>query len=90
MSGFAYWNATYHGQVLIPDYNLFWDYPEFLGGGENLEFGDNNILDREPLFEEDSFRLREGSPGIDQGQPDLQDTDGSRSDIGVYGGPYAY
>ena len=85
----GFYSATTTGQPLIPDYNLFWDYAELLGGGD-IEFGDHNIIDQEPLFEENSYRLREGSPGIDQGRPDLLDPDGSRSDIGVYGGPYAY
>ncbi|HID10896.1 MAG TPA: hypothetical protein EYP17_06305 [Candidatus Latescibacteria bacterium] len=37
------------------------------------------------------FHLREGSPRIDGGNPDPEynDPDGSRNDIGIYGGPYA-
>lgn len=82
-------NAQGHGQPLIPDYNLFWDYEELYSGAP-MEWGENNIVDQEPLFEENGYRLQEGSPGIDAGRPDLLDKDGSRSDIGVYGGPYAY
>lgn len=33
------------------------------------------------------YRLRPDSPLIDTGDPALQDRDGTRSDIGVYGGP---
>jgi hypothetical protein len=38
----------------------------------------------------DDFHLAEGSPLIDAGSPDAdeEDADGSRSDVGVYGGPY--
>jgi len=85
----AFWNAAINGQPLIPDYNLLWDFDRLLAGGP-MVWGEHNIDDQEPLFEEGSYRLREGSPGIDQGRPDLLDPDGSRSDIGVYGGPYAY
>jgi len=83
------YNAQRHGQPLIPDYNLLWNV-ERLTTGSPMGWGEHNIVNQEPLFEEDSYRLREGSPGIDQGRPDLLDPDGSRSDIGVYGGPYAY
>jgi len=37
---------------------------------------------------DDDLHLEQGSPCIDQGDPDLQDPDGSRSDMGAYGGPY--
>ena len=85
----GYRNAQGHGQPIIPDYNLFWNVDQ-IQAGSPMGWGDHNIDNQEPVFEEDSFRLREGSPGIDQGRPDLLDPDGSRSDIGVYGGPYAY
>jgi hypothetical protein len=35
------------------------------------------------------FRLRKSSPCIDSGDPGLVDTDGTRSDMGMYGGPLA-
>jgi hypothetical protein len=87
---YAFWNRPNEGQQLRPDYNLIWDYQTFLGGSQVIEFGDNNIIDENPLFEAGSYRLREGSPAIDTGNPQIQDSDGSRSDIGVFGGPYAY
>lgn len=62
----------------------------FNGNVDPIEWGENNQYESEPIFEENSYRLREGSPGIDQGLPDVLDVDGSRSDIGLYGGPYAY
>ena len=85
----AFWNAANNGQPLVPDYNLFWDCSRLFAGGP-FEWGHHNITDQEPLFGEDSYRLRAGSPGIDAGRPDLLDLNGSRSDIGVYGGPHAY
>ena len=43
------------------------------------EFGDDNILDENPLFvdvEEGDFRLQKGSPGIDNGNNDVVDEEG--------------
>ena len=83
----AIFNRANNGQLMIPDFNLLWDFGRiWLRAG----WGESNIDDQEPIFIENSYRLWEGSPGIDQGRPDLRDPDGSRSDIGVYGGPYAY
>ncbi len=45
----------------------------------------------DPMFvNEDSldFHLQMFSPMIDAGHPDVLDKDGSRSDLGLYGGPY--
>ena len=80
------WNGAGHGQPLIPDYNLAWEYTIV---GFSV-WGEHNIMDQEPLFEDDSYILREDSPGFNQGRPDIKDLDGSRSDIGVHGGPQAY
>lgn len=45
-------------------------------------------IEEDPLFIE-NYRLQDNSPCIDAGNPDSQynDTDGSRNDIGAYGGP---
>jgi len=53
--------------------------------------GEGNI-DADPLFvspEEGHFSLLSGSPCIDTGDPELPDPDGTRSDMGAYGGPAA-
>ena len=58
-------------------------------GFEISEFGDDNILDEEPLFvdaEEGDFRLRLNSPGIDAGDDDAVDEDGTD----VAGNPRIY
>jgi hypothetical protein len=47
-------------------------------------------IDADPLFLGNSdFHLQPGSPCIDAGNPDPQynDNDGSRNDMGAYGGP---
>ena len=52
--------------------------------------GVNGNLSKDPLFVSASdFQLKKGSPAINAGDPAIKDTDGSRSDMGVYGGPGA-
>ena len=87
---YALWNTSALDiNPIVPDYNLIWDYQRLMNEPE-FELGPNNIIDQNPLFEEGSFILQVDSPAIDSGRQDLLDLDGSRSDIGVYGGPYSY
>ncbi|MFC1982675.1 leucine-rich repeat domain-containing protein [Chloroflexota bacterium] len=72
------------------DYNVMWNNSGCDYGG-NVEPGPHE-LSTEPLFIDaarSDFRLRPGSPCIDAGDPEPQynDTDGSRNDIGAFGGP---
>jgi hypothetical protein len=48
-------------------------------------------MDENPDFDNSAgdFSLRSSSPCIDAGSPDIRDSDGSRSDMGAYGGPGA-
>lgn len=48
-------------------------------------FGDDYAMGPQ-IFD---YHLVPGSPGIDAGPPELRDPDGSRADIGAYGGPFA-
>jgi len=57
--------------------------------------GEHNIV-ADPMFNKDTtfsidtienFRLQKFSPAIDTGDPSILDVDGSRSDIGMFGGP---
>jgi beta propeller repeat protein len=71
-------------------YNLYWENQTNHSG---VSPGTGNIY-ADPLFidfEEEYFHLQPGSPAVDAGHPHPQfnDLDGSRNDIGVYGGPYA-
>ncbi len=68
-------------------YNNLWDnqsdYQNFIGDSTNIY--------SDPMFDNpDSmdFHLQKYSPLIDAGDPDIPDIDGSRSDIGLFGGPY--
>jgi len=75
-------------------YNLIWgnerDNTE-CGGMELCENFPGRI-NADPKFvnpEGGDFHLQPDSPAIDSGDPDIKDPDGSRSDMGVYGGPGA-
>lgn len=53
--------------------------------------GANGNIAADPLFVDPvghDFSLAGGSPAIDAGVPFLRDDDGSRADMGAYGGPY--
>ena len=86
---YAIYNVYIYVNPVIPDYNLICNY-ENLTNDPLIQFGNNNIIDRNPLFLNESFILQDDSPCKDAGHPSLYDPDGSRSDIGAYGGPYAY
>ncbi|MCB9694188.1 MAG: hypothetical protein H6736_20450 [Alphaproteobacteria bacterium] len=50
--------------------------------------GTGVLLDLDPLFQSD-WTLGAGSPAIDAGDPNVLDTDGTRADLGYFGGPAA-
>jgi len=75
------------------DYNLFWENGLDLDG---TTYGDSDrVVD--PMFIKDTipnplldfdYHLQAFSPGINKGDPNILDLDGTRSDIGMYGGPF--
>ncbi len=74
------------------DYNLFWQNKVDLKG---ITYGDSDIV-ADPMFVKDElpdsnlnfdFHLQKYSPAIDRGNHYILDVDGSRSDIGMFGGP---
>ena len=71
-------------------YNIVWDNKE----GNYRDIWDqtdiNGNLSVDPKFENDSSLVfQPDSPTIDTGDPELSDPDGTRSDIGIWGGPQA-
>ncbi len=74
-------DRTYH-----TEYNTFWevDTPVI-----DCPFDQTNLV-VDPLFADTSYHLYDNSPLIDAGYPenDWFDTDSTRSDIGLWGGPY--
>jgi len=75
-------------------YNLFYNTYGSITTGP-VEIGPGNLIEQDPMFVNDSFyhnlnwdaHLQHGSPAIDAGDPNVLDVNGSRSDIGFYGGP---
>ncbi len=75
------------------DYNMFWESQTNLMG---VTMGDSDFV-ADPMFVKDTiptvngdydFHLQAFSPAIDKGNPNILDLDGTRSDIGMYGGPF--
>ncbi len=88
-------HAVYsYGSPGYSDYNLFFNLSRGMYNG--MTAGANDRI-ADPMFVNDTvplvgnlydYRLQKYSPGIDAGDPNILDVDGTRSDIGVYGGPY--
>jgi hypothetical protein len=63
----------------VANYEAIWD-----------QSGLNGNLSVDPQFADDgTFRLREDSPALHAGDSTIYNLDGSRSHIGLYGGPWA-
>ena len=84
-------DTRYRGNVYLSYNNL---YANAAGDyGFQSRIGTGNLFE-DPLFRDrarDNYELRYGSPAIDAGTPDVRylDPDGSRNDMGAYGGPDA-
>ncbi|MHC4888469.1 MAG: right-handed parallel beta-helix repeat-containing protein, partial [Planctomycetota bacterium] len=80
--------------VVVVDYTCIQGLSGGLGGtgniGDDPMFVDADGADDVVGTEDDDVHLLEGSPCIDTGHPGLeyQDIDGSRNDMGAYGGPF--
>jgi hypothetical protein len=78
--------------TLYSNYNLFWNNNQDIRGkikiGVNDKFSDPMfVMDGNPYWQLYDFHLQKYLPGIDAGNPNILDKDGSRSDIGMFGGP---
>ena len=80
-------------QNLVYQYNNVWDsempYTGFIPDTTNLSV-DPMVVNDDTTKGDLDFRLQMYSPLIDAGDPTILDRDGSRSDIGLYGGPYGW
>lgn len=80
-------NASTGRQVVYDcDYNNYYANERDL---YDIRRGDHDVY-ADPLvlnIVESNFRLDDNSPCIDSGDPEIRDPDGSRSDIGAFGGP---
>ena len=80
-------------QNLVAKYNNLWNneinYTNLTPDTTNLAV-DPMIVNDDSTQGDLDFRLQMYSPLIDAGDPTILDRDGSRSDIGLYGGPYGW
>ena len=83
----GFWNYGYIKNFIISHNNIFnnkegeyRDMPDYTEKSGNISI--------DPMFVgDDDYHLKPGSPCIDTGDPEITDRDGSRSDMGLYGGP---
>jgi hypothetical protein len=80
-------------QNLVAEYNNLWNneinYTNLTPDTTNLSV-DPMIVNDDTTQGDLDFHLQKYSPLIDAGDPTILDRDGSRSDIGLYGGPYGW
>jgi hypothetical protein len=69
-------------------WSLFWNNQRDYNG-EGFDYRVSDIRSN-PQFNPGTYILDQDSPAINAGDPSISDIDGSCSDIGIYGGPYAY
>jgi len=88
--GAAVANQAVPGGWAVTDFSAAWNVSDPPFGG-SAPVGEGNF-EADPAFVDpaaDDYRLRSGSPCTDAGDPadDQRDPDGSRNDIGAFGGP---
>lgn len=79
-----------HPNQFAISHNVQWDNVE----GDWRDMPDYTDIDSnlhiDPLWDTLTFRPLDGSPLIDNGNPELSDPDGTPGDVGIYGGPHAF
>ncbi|MBK7866766.1 MAG: T9SS type A sorting domain-containing protein [Ignavibacteriales bacterium] len=80
-----------HAQNCDINYNLFYQNRKISYDLSIFDPDTTIYYTSDPMFENqdsNNFLLQMFSPLIDAGDPNILDVDGSRSDVGLYGGPY--
>lgn len=92
--GFGIMRGRWYEDTFTDDYNNYDSIAfniTFANAGEGTKCGKwefcNSLHDDPKFVSESDFHLQPGSPGINAGDPNLKDSDGTRSDMGFYGGP---
>jgi hypothetical protein len=73
------------------NYNLFYNNPQISNNLFRFNPDTTIYYTADPMFENqdsNNYLLQMFSPLIDAGDPNILDVDGSRSDVGLYGGPF--
>ncbi len=90
---FYYMYAAYDSEILYNDVwgNPYRNYHDNHTGTTFVPQPGTGEISADPRFADAVYRLAEGSPCIDTGHPGPQynDPDGTRNDMGAYGGPEA-
>ncbi|MBK6766339.1 MAG: hypothetical protein IPG71_08485 [bacterium] len=83
---YGMWNAATFRNPLDYGYNVLWN------NVQNYAFFEVGVRDinSDPLLDLTQGSLGNNSPALNAGHPQILDIDGTRSDIGPFGGPYAY
>jgi len=85
--------SKYGTQDPIVKYNNSWNniinYDGIIADTTNISV-DPMVVNDDSTQGKLDFHLQKYSPLIDAGDPNILDRDGSRSDIGLYGGPYGW
>ncbi len=85
----GFWNQGNLENFII-SHNNIWDNVEGNYGDMDDLTGSNGNISTDPYFtSEVDFHLQAGSPCLQSGSPSLSESDGSVSDMGMYGGPTA-
>ncbi len=79
---------SFEGDTSVAKYNAFWGNLIDIGIDEGILDSIGNIYVDPMLVGDGDFYLQAFSPLIDAGDPNVFDVDSTRSDIGVYGGPF--
>jgi hypothetical protein len=87
MTDVGMWNATTYLNPIVHSYNDLWNNP--LDYANGFARGQGEILEN-PLWDALAGQLLPGSPCTDAGDSTVVDRNGTRSDIGPTGGPWAY
>ncbi|MCK6528674.1 hypothetical protein L6R50_14315 [Myxococcota bacterium] len=99
----AAWNASNAFGISDPTlphafvYNLTWQNDEAWDPNLGFDAEQGHNFEADPRFvayshdgdfTNDDLHLASGSPGVDAGDPETLDADGSRADVGAYGGTW--
>jgi len=82
------WQSEFQADI---NYNLFYNNPKISDNLSRFNPDTTIYYTSDPMFENqdsNNYLLQMFSPLINAGDPNILDVDGSRSDVGLYGGPY--
>jgi len=92
----AVWVSSTGSYDFSPSFSYEYKYCIANGNGKNNYYRNGfyalkstGSLEEDPKFNPNSYQISSGSPCVNAGNPAYQDPDGTRADMGYYGGPDA-